>query len=198
MNKRLEALLNRLETTKIPRAVGTLRTVYGDGEVGMCPLGHLVDLYIEDTPGARWLDDAPDYFVDPYYENPKANLGFPTEEMLDMFDLTQSDAYEIYRQNDSFHRTPAQMAQFIRERKGLMETYRYFRWGIPTALYYRVSDYENPRGPRVEICGDDREWSDSAWSRQGRDYWDGEPSFEEHRHPLSLEEAMELGLNCVG
>lgn len=116
MNKKLEALLNRLESTKIPRVEGQLRSVSGDGEVCMCPLGHLVDMYIEETPGAHWVEHSPDYFVDPNYrDDPGAELGFPSNETLAEFGLTVNDAYRIYRQNDGFKKTPAQVAQFIRE-----------------------------------------------------------------------------------
>lgn len=118
MNEKLEALLNRLETTKVPRAVGQLRDITGDGEVCMCPLGHLVDMYIEETPGAKWSSTNPEYFQDPNYENPIANLGFPTKRILEDFGLTEKDAYLIYRQNDGSKKTPAQVAEFIREELG--------------------------------------------------------------------------------
>lgn len=121
MNEKLEALLNRLETTKIPRVEGQLRSVSGfsgDGEVCMCPLGHLVDMYINKTPGAAWSDTNPDYYTDPNYEDPSRELGFPTDEILAEFGLTSGDAYRIYRQNDSLGKTPAEVAQFIREELG--------------------------------------------------------------------------------
>lgn len=121
MNENLNRLLHRLETTKIPRVTGQLREVCGDGEVRMCPLGHLVDLYIEQTEGAHWVDEYPDYYVDPNHEEPTGQLGFPTPAMLGMFGLTNQDAYQIYRKNDLHKSSPAQMAQFIRDRKGLVD-----------------------------------------------------------------------------
>lgn len=115
MNGKLERLVSRLETTTIPKVEGQLRSVDPDGTVCMCPLGHLVDMYIEETPGAEWLKSSPDYFTDPNYERPDRALGFPTKKMLEGFGLSEHDAYLIYRQNDGTKKTPAQVADFIRE-----------------------------------------------------------------------------------
>lgn len=118
MNKNLELLVKRLETTTIPKVEGFLRNVTGDGEVCMCPLGHLVDMYINKTPGAAWSDTNPDHYLDPNYPDPSRELGYPTDEILAEFGLTSGDAYRIYRQNDSLEKSPAEVAQFIREELG--------------------------------------------------------------------------------
>lgn len=113
MNKNMARLLERLETTKVPTVTGTLRAEAYEshnGQVCMCPLGHLVDLYIEDTPDAKWAGGG--RFFEPGSGGPE---GYPGQLVLALFGLTENDAEKIYRQNDRHGKTPAQVAQFIRE-----------------------------------------------------------------------------------
>lgn len=112
MNENQAKFLNRLETTKIPTIISQLRGVDSDGRECMCSLGHLVDLWIEQTPGAHWVSGNPSRYFDPI-ENELA--GFPSDQMLIQFGLSPSDAPRIYRQNDHYQKSPAEVAQFIRE-----------------------------------------------------------------------------------
>ncbi len=112
LNQNLAKLLNRLETTKIDTVTGQLRYVSPSGTVEMCPLGHLVDIWIEQTPGAHWLDSDTGHYFDPTEGN---DAGFPSDEMLNQFGLNAEAAYRIYRQNDQKGETPFAVAQFIRE-----------------------------------------------------------------------------------
>lgn len=112
LNQNLAKLLNRLETTKIPTFTGQLRDVNSEDGVRMCPLGHLVDIWIEQTPGAYWTEGDPSQYFDPTEGN---SAGFPSDEMLKEFGLNDGAAYRIYRRNDQKGETPAQVAQFIRE-----------------------------------------------------------------------------------
>lgn len=112
LNQNLAKLLNRLETTRIDTVTGKLRYVSPSGTVEMCPLGHLVDIWIEQTPGAYWVDSDTSQYFDPTEGN---SAGFPSDEMLNQFGLDEKAAYRIYRENDRFEKTPAQVAQFIRE-----------------------------------------------------------------------------------
>ncbi len=111
LNQNLAKLLNRLETTEIPTFTGQLRDVNSEDGVRMCPLGHLVDIWIEQTPGAYWVESDPAEYFDPTEGN---SAGFPSDEMLKQFGLNAEGAFRIYRQNDQLQKTPAEVAQFIR------------------------------------------------------------------------------------
>lgn len=112
MNSNLARFLNRLETTKVKTVIGTLRYAEPEGEICMCPLGHLVDIWIEQTPGAYWMESDPGQYFDPIEDN---SAGFPSDQMMIQFGFSPSDAPKIYAQNDFKKNTPAQVAKFIRE-----------------------------------------------------------------------------------
>lgn len=121
MNANMARLLERLETTEIPTATGTLREVRGDGTVRMCPLGHLVDEYITQTPGAYWGSSDRKYREGSYYD-PNARdmaglelIGYPSDEALAHFGINYKASERIYQQNDGHGKTPAEVAGFIRE-----------------------------------------------------------------------------------
>ena len=109
MNGNMAKLLARLETTKIPTVTGTLRQVRGE-EVCMCPLGHLVDIWIDQNEGAHWVEDS-DYYSVPAED---LNQGFPSDDILAEFGLDYDGAVKIYRRNDSGHLSPVEVAAFIR------------------------------------------------------------------------------------
>lgn len=111
MNENMARLLERLETTDVPTVTGTLRTER-NGQVCMCPLGHLVDLYIKDTPGARWTGAG--RYSDPTV-NPGISGGYPSDQALEHFGLDYLSSERIYKQNDRGRKTPREVAQFIRE-----------------------------------------------------------------------------------
>lgn len=112
MNNNLNTLLNRLETTKTMSARCQLRFEDKDGYVYMCPLGHLVDIWIALTPGAFWLADNHGSFFNP---NENEVFHFPSDDVLAAFGLSYADAKKIYRCNDTYGMRPSEVAQFIRQ-----------------------------------------------------------------------------------
>lgn len=121
MNANMARLLERLETTATPTVTGTLRGVRSDGTVCMCPLGHLVDEYITQTPGAYWASGDRPYRQGSYYDPNMPDMarleliGYPSDETLAHFGINYKASERIYRQNDHYGKTPAEVAEFIRE-----------------------------------------------------------------------------------
>lgn len=121
MNANMARLLERLETTEIPTVTGTLRGIRSDGTVCMCPLGHLVDEYITQTPGAYWGSSDGTYREGSYYDPNTRDMarleliGYPSDETLTHFGINYEASEKIYRQNDHYRKTPAEVARFIRE-----------------------------------------------------------------------------------
>lgn len=98
-------LLERLETTKIPKITGQLRDKNGC----MCALGHAVDIWIADevVPDAEWLvippeeEDAEEDAEFNYFRDEKGDrAGLPTDSVMDHFGLTSDLVDKIWRWND--------------------------------------------------------------------------------------------------
>lgn len=98
-------LLDRLETTTIPKTTGVLR----DKDGCMCALGHAVDIWIADevVPEAEWLvippepewaEDEPEYNY--FRDETGGHAGYPTDSVMGHFGLTTDLVDKIWRWND--------------------------------------------------------------------------------------------------